>query len=71
MTFRQILQRFRDARQDLDRVAGDGVGESVDGLMQRWGERFHREPLEGLDQRVRETVQPVAVADDGFTLYLV
>ena len=52
-------------------MAGDGVGESVDGFVQSGGERLDRQALEGLDQRMRETVQPVAMADDGLALHLV
>jgi hypothetical protein len=33
--------------------------------------RFDRQALEGLDQRMSETVQPVAVAHDGLALHLV
>ena len=37
MAFRQILQRFRNAGQKFDRMTGDGMGESVDGLVQGRG----------------------------------
>ena len=62
MALREILQRFRHAGQDLNRVLGDGVGESVDGFMQSRSDRLDRQPLEGLDQGMRETVQSVTVA---------
>ncbi len=52
-------------------MAGNGMGESIDGLVQCRGKRFDCQALEGLDQRMRETVQPVAVADDGLALHLV
>ena len=45
--------------------------ESVDGLVQGRGERLDRQALEGLDQRMCEAVQPVAVADDGFAFHLI
>ena len=71
VAFRQILQGFRHARQEFNRMPGNGMRESIDGFVQRRGERFDRQALEGLDQRMRETVQPVAMADDGLALHLV
>ena len=52
-------------------MAGDGMGESVDGFVQGRGKRLDRQALEGLDQGMREAVQPVAVGDDGFAFHLV
>ena len=52
-------------------MAGNGMRESVDGLVQGRGERFDCQPLEGLDQRMCEAMQPVAVAHDGFAFHLI
>ena len=52
-------------------MAGNGMGESIDGFVQRRGEGFDRQAFEGLDQRMRETVQSVTMADDGLSLHLV
>ena len=50
---------------------GDGVGEAVDRLVQRGGERLDRKLLEALDQRQGEAVHAVAVLADVFALHVV
>ena len=52
-------------------MAGNGVGKSVDSFVQGRGQRFDGQAFEGRDQRVRKTMQAVAVADDGLALHLV
>ena len=71
MALGQILQRLRHSGQEFHRMAGNGVGKSVDSLVQGRGQRFDGQALEGLDQRVRKTVQTIAMADDGLALHLV
>ena len=52
-------------------MVGDGVGETVDGLVQRGRQRLDRQLLEALDQRQREAVHAVAVLANVLALHVV
>src|SRR5882724_1148444 len=67
----ELRERFRHARPDLYGMLGDGVRESVDGLVQRRRQRLDRELLKGLYQRVSEAMQAVAEATNAVALNVV
>ena len=71
MTLGEIGQRLRDSGNDLDGVLGNGMSESVDGRVERRGERLNRQALEGVDQSMSKTVQSIPVLKDALTLHLV
>ena len=52
-------------------MLGDLVGKAANAFMQVGGDRVDGKLLKGFDQRMRETVQAVAVFDDGFPLHVV
>ena len=52
-------------------MVGDGVGEAVDLGVQLGRDRLDAQPLEGVDQRMGEAVQSVAMLHDAFALHVV
>ena len=64
MPFRQIIQSVWHAGNDLDRMFGNGMGETVYRLVQRGCERLDRQLLECPNQGVSEAVQAISVRDD-------
>src|SRR5438309_12018428 len=71
MPFRQVIQRVWHAGNDLDRMFGNGMGETVYRLVQRWCERLGRQLLESPNQGVSEAVQAISVRDDAFAFNFV
>src|SRR2546430_16462449 len=71
MPFRQVIQRVWHAGNDLDRMFGNGMGETVYRLVQRGGERLDRQLLECPNQGVSEAVQAISVRDDAFAFNFV
>ncbi len=67
----KILQRLRNLRQKFNWMVGIGVGKAHDLGVQFRRNRLHAEPLEGIHQRVRETVQPIAMLHDALALHIV
>src|SRR5260370_5764988 len=67
----EVCQSLFDACNDLDRMLGDGAGESRNGLVQRGGERLDRKALEGHNQRLHKAVQAVSMLADSFALYFI
>src|SRR3989442_15642215 len=71
MPFRQVIQRVWHAGNDLDRMFGNGMGETVYRLVQRGGERLDRQLLECSPQGGVETVQDVSVRGNAFVFNFV
>src|SRR5260370_4055841 len=67
----EVCQSLFDACNDLDRMLGDGAGESMNGLVQRGGERLDRKALEGHNQGLQKAVQVVSMLADSFVLYFI
>src|SRR5882762_4906521 len=67
----ELREGFRHARPDLYGMLGDGVRESVDGLVQRRCQRLDCELLKGLYQRMSEAMQSVAEATNAVALDIV
>jgi hypothetical protein len=55
----------------FDWLVRDGVGKAVDLSVQFGSDRFDAQALKRIDQRMGEAVQPVAVFQDAFALYVV
>src|SRR5437879_6441627 len=71
MSLGKIAQRFRDSWNDLDGMLGNGMSKAIDGFVQRRSERLDRQALEGIDQSVSKTVQPIPMLEDALTLDVV
>src|SRR5579872_312324 len=71
MAGRKICQRFGDLRQQLDGVVFNRMCETSDLPMQLRRNRIETEPFKRIYQRVRKTMQAVAVLCDTFALDVV
>ena len=67
----EILQGFGHAGENFNRMPGDLVGKAANAFVQAGRDRIDGKPLEGLNQRMREAVQAVAVPNDRFSLNVV
>src|SRR5947209_12415535 len=71
MSRAEVSERLRNPRHELDRLLGYSACDSMDSLVQSWSDGLNRKPLEGVDQRNHETLQPIAVLLDPFSFHLV
>src|ERR1700691_1272531 len=60
-----VLQRLRNAGNNLNRVLGNLMSEAADLFMHLGRDRIRRKLLKRLDQRMRKAVQGVAVLENG------
>ena len=71
MTIGEILQGFRNLRQKLHRMIGNGVGEPGDLRMEFGRHRFGTEPFERVGKRVLETMKAITMLHDTLALHVV
>jgi len=71
MASSEVIQSLRHAGANFNRMFGDGPGNCSYGLMQRWSNRFNRQPLECLGQGMSETMQPIAMTDDAIAFNVI
>ena len=65
------MQGLRHFGQILDGLIGNGVGKAVNLSVQLRRDRFNAQAFEGVDQRMREAVQAIAMCHDAFALHVV
>src|ERR1700686_5858530 len=71
MPFLQVLEGFGDFGQNLERMICDGVSKAMNLGMRLSRDRHNAQALKSIDERMRETVQPVTVLQNAVALDVV